>query len=236
MKVLNLNIKERKAGEAVKDRGNGFVPGVLYGPKEKSVSINIPFGEFMSAWQKAGESTIVTLQGVGEDKDSLIHDVDVHPVSGKPLHVDFYVIEKGKKVTVDVPLEFIGVAPIEKSGEGIVVKVIHELEIEAMPKDLPHEIEVDLSGILDLESQILVKDLKLPEGVETTLEPDEVVVSATEAKEIEEPEPEDSEIDMDSIEVEEKGKKDEEGEGGEGEGDEVPKKESKKESEGGKEE
>jgi large subunit ribosomal protein L25 len=207
MKELVLNIEKREGGKASLFRAQDKVPAVFYGPKSDSVSIAVSLPEFLKVWKEAGESTVIALHGLGEDKDALIQEVATNPVTERPEHVDFYIIEKGKKLVVSVPIEFAGEAEVEKEN-GIVVKVLHEIEVEALPKDLPHEIKIDLSVLKTLEDQILIKDIKFPEGVETTLSPDEVVVAVSEAKD--EPEPEPEAIDMDSILVEEKGKKEEE--------------------------
>lgn len=192
-------------------RKEGKLPGVFYGPKEEATPISVSRPEFERVWKEAGESTIVTLSGVGEDRDVLIHDVMTDPVLGAPLHVDLYVPEKGKKVQVSVPLEFVGTAPAERELGGTLIKVLHELEIEAMPRNLPHAIEVDVTSIKDFETQIHVRDIKLPEGVEALTDPEEVIALVSEAKE--EPEEEAEAPDLSQIEVEEHGKKeDEEGE------------------------
>ena len=211
--MLELKVEKREElGKASKELGKaGKMPAVFYGPKEETTPITVPAKSFLNVWKEAGESTVVQLSGLGDPKDVLIHDVDVDPVSGDPRHVDFYVMEKGKKVTVSIPLEFEGEAPAVKELGGMIVKVLHELEIEALPKDLPHEIKIDVSVLENFDSQIQVKDLVLPEGVEATAEPEEVVVLAAEAKEEEEEIP--AEVDLESIEVEQKGKKEEGDEG-----------------------
>ncbi len=197
-------------------RAEGFIPAVVYGKKEENTPIKLSIRDFKKAFKSAGESAIITLKGLDDDKEVLIHDVDFEPVKGEPRHVDFYAIERGKKLTVTVPLEFIGVAPAVKELGGVLVKVLHELEIEVLPRDLPQSIEVDISPIADFETSLHVKDLVLPEGVASTADPEEVVASANEAKEevFEEPEA----VDMDAIEVEEKGKG--EGSAEDGAGDE----------------
>jgi len=222
--TLVLNVEKREGGNPKILREKGKIPAVFYGPKSGSVSVVVSLPEFMKVWHEAGESSVISLHGLGDDQDALIHDVQIHPVTETPEHIDFYIIEKGKKLTVSVPIEFEGEADVEKEN-GIVIKVLHEIEIEALPKDIPHEIKVDLSTLKTLEDQILVKDLKFGEGVETTLEGDEVVVAVTEAKD--EPEPEPEVVDMDSIEVEEKGKK----EGEESSEEESPKDSSEEENE-----
>jgi len=204
MEKMTLNVEKRSKNGLGGLKSDGKIPAVFYGRKEESTPISISEKDFLKVWGEAGESTIISLHGAGKDIDAIIHDVQIHPVTDKPIHADFYVIEKDRKITVPVPLEFIGEAPAEKAGF-VLVKVLHEIEVESLPANLPGHIEINLSSIIDLESQILVKDLKLPNGVEPTLEPDDVVVSVSEARE-EEPETPAEAPDMDSIEVEKKGK------------------------------
>ena len=154
----------------------------------------------------AGESTVVTVKTEGGDKDTLIHAIEYHPVSGEPLHADFYIIEKNKPVQVHVPLEFEGEAPAVKQLGGNLVKVLHEIEIEALPKDLPQEIKVDISSLATLDSQLTVADIKLPAGVTAITDLLEVVASiSTAGEEVVEEAP----VDLSSIEVEKKGKQEE---------------------------
>lgn len=185
-------------------RKAGTLPAVVYGPKEKAVSVSLSRAEFEKAFKEAGESTVIVLSGIGDDKEVLVQDIAHDPVLGTPLHVDFYAIEKGKKVTVHVPLEFVGEAPAIKKG-AVLTKVLHELEVEAMPKDLPHEITVDVSGLAEIDDALTVADITAPDGVEIQNAPDETVVVASEVEE--ESEEDVAPIDMSAIEVEEKGKK-----------------------------
>lgn len=185
------------------------MPAVFYGPKEESTSIAIDTKIFKKLWKEAGESTVIELSGDGISKEVLIHDVDIHPVTGEPRHADFYVMEKGKKVTVKVPLEFVGVAPAVKELGGILVKVLHELEIMVLPKDLPQHIEVDVETLTDFESQILAKDISIPEGAELVTNEEDAIVLVNEAKEEEEPEEQEESASIDDIKVEQKGKKEE---------------------------
>ena len=103
-------------------------------------------------------------------------------MSGVVLHADFYVIEKGKKVEVSVPLHFEGEAPAEKAG-GVLVKALHEIEIEVAPAELPHELIVDLSTLIDMDSRILASDITLPKSATLVTDADEIVASITEAQE-----------------------------------------------------
>ena len=190
-------------------RARGVLPAVLYGPKEVATPLSLSRLEFEKAFREAGESTVITLSGLDEDTDVLVQDIAYDPVTSVPLHVDFYAIERGKKVTVNVPITFTGEAPVLNLG-GLLTKVLHELEVEALPKDLPHEIEVDVSSITGFDSQITVADISAPVGVTILNAAEEVVVVAEEAKE--EVEAPVEQVDMSAIEVEEKGKKEAEAE------------------------
>lgn len=181
--MTELTIKERDIKQkAAKLRASGVLPAVFYGPKEETVSIAIDAREFQKLWQEEGSSSIVTLTGVGDNKDALIHEVVTDPITGDLLHADLYVIEKGKKVEVDVPFEFTGEAPAEKAGH-TVVKGMHELSIRVSPADLPQHIEIDVSNLKEIGDHITVSDIALPKSAELLVEPDETVVSVKEASE-----------------------------------------------------
>ncbi len=225
--MFKLKVEKRDLKEGLDAlRKSGQVPGVFYGPKDPSTPIKVSIADFKKAWKTAGESTVVSLEGNGIEADVLIHDVDLHPVTDMPIHVDFYAIEKGKKLSVDVPLEFIGVAPAVKDLGAVLVKVLHDIEIEALPKDLPHKLEVDISSLVGFDSVLVASDIKLPAGVTLKVKSEEVIASVYEPKEeVVEAAP----VDLSTIEVEKKGKEAKEGAEGEpAEAAEAPKKEEKK--------
>ena len=198
--MLSLTAEKRDSSsklEALREAGK--MPAVFYGPKEDSTSIALNAKEFSKVWKKAGESSVVILKDAsGIEHETLIHEVDIHPLSGEPRHADFYVIEKGKKVKVAVQLVFSGVSPAVKDKAGILVKVHREIEIEAAPRDLPHDLIVDISKLVEFADVIKAKDLILPKGVELKEEIEEAPAA----------------IDMTAIEVETKGKEIKEGEAG----------------------
>jgi large subunit ribosomal protein L25 len=209
--MLTLTAEKRTdVGKLDAVRSAGMMPAVYYGPKEPSTSISIPLVEFKKIWKKAGESSVIILKDGANEHEVLIHEVDKHPLTGEPRHADFYVIEKGKKVTVNVPLIYSGVSPAVKDKGGILVKVHREVEVEAAPRDLPHELTVDITKLIELNDVIHAKDIVLPKGVDLKINPEEVITSIAEAKEevVEAP----AAIDMSAIEVEAKGKEVKEGE------------------------
>lgn len=177
--MLSLAVKTRDSKESVEHlRARGAVPAIFYGPKEAATSVVVDAREFAKVWREAGETTIVTLNGIGDTKETLIHDVQFHPVTDTPLHADFYVLEKGKKITLNIPLEFVGVAPAEKAGH-IVVKAMHEVEIEVAPAELPKHLEVDLTSLVNLGDHIVASQIKLPPSAVLKTNPEEIVASTT---------------------------------------------------------
>lgn len=209
--MQTLEVKRRAAADSIPAlKKLGRIPAVFYGPKEKSTPVSISIAEFRKVWKVAGESSVVILKDGGEEHEALIHDFDAHPTTGAPRHIDFYVIEKGKKIQVAVPLVFEGVSLAVKDKGGILVKVLRDLKIEAGVKDLPHDIKVDISPLVELTSVIHARDLKLPHGVTLEVAPDEIIASVSVAKEEVEEAP--AVVDLSSIEVAKKGKEAKEGE------------------------
>lgn len=211
--MLTLKAQARKGDESLEVlRKGGMIPAVFYGTGKNTTSISIPKVEFKKVWHKAGESSAVKISMTGLDIDALIHEVQTNPVTDEPIHVDFLVIDMNKPIVVGITLEFVGISEAVKTGLGTLVKVLHEIEVEALPKDLPHDIKVDIGALATVDSQILVSDIKLPTGVTAITDPEEVIASiALQKEEVEEvAEP----VDLSAIEVEKKGKKEEEGEAG----------------------
>lgn len=203
--TLKVTDRKEKGKQLKKLRMGGVIPAVVYGPKEAPVALSLDAKEFEKIFKEAGESSVLVLSGAGGDKEVLVQDVSYDSLKGNIEHVDFYAIEKGKEVTVAVPLEFTGEAPAVKLG-GSLTKALHEIEVTCKPADLPHEITVDVSVLNTFEDHIRVKDLNIPSGVKVENDLEDTVAVVTETKE--EPE-EPAAVDMDSIEVEKKGKEEE---------------------------
>ncbi len=210
--MLTLETQAREKGNLGTLRKKGLVPGIYYGPGKPSTMISVSVTPFSKLLEKAGESTVISLKTKEGLVDALIHDVTHDPVTGVPIHVDFYMVSKDRKIQVNVPLEFVGVAPAERVG-GAVMKAMHEVRVEALPGELPQHITVDLSVLVEIHSHITVKDLVLPKGVKVIgHETDTVVgVTAQHEEKVEEP----ATADISTIEVQKKGKTEEEGAEGE---------------------
>lgn len=206
MITLQATKREETGKRAKRLVESGMLPGVVYGPKQDATSITLNGRDFEKVLRDAGESSVIELSGLGAPLQVLIHEVDLDPVTSLPRHVDLYAIEKGAKVEVAVPLEFIGESAAVKAGANL-VKVMHELEIEADAANLPQHIEVDISVLAEVGAQIHVSDLKIPAGVEVKADAEQIVALIQEV-EVEEEAP--AAVDMSAIEVEKKGKEEEE--------------------------
>jgi large subunit ribosomal protein L25 len=208
--VLSLKAEKRsRTGKLTLLRKEGLFPAVFYGKKEESTPIQIKLADFLKVHKNAGESTVVTIDLGERQVDALINDVSIDPVSGQPVHADFYVFEKGQKVEIAVPLEFVGTSAAVKELGGVLVKSLHEIKIEAEPSKLPQHIEVDIESLKQFGDVITAGQLKLPAGVALIENTEEIVASVSEPKEevVEE-----APVDLNAIEVEKKGKTEEEGE------------------------
>jgi len=179
IKDIELNAQNREAtGNKLKTlREKGFIPAIVYGAGQKNISIQVDYQEFKKVFEEAGESTIIKLKIGNEAKNVLIHDIAKDPVNDKFIHIDFYQVRMDKAITAEVTLVFEGEAPAVKELEGTLIKSITEVGVEALPKDLPRELKVDISGLETFDDHIKIKDLKLPEGVKVLADSEETIAS-----------------------------------------------------------
>lgn len=174
---LKVQIRENVGKNLESLRKQGIVPATVYGSGHKPVSVQVSYDELKRVFEKAGESTLIRLKVGEESKNVLIHDISKDLVTGNFIHVDFYQVRMDKAIKAEVALVFEGEASAVKILEGVLVKSINHVEVEALPKDLPHEIKVDVSVLDSFDKYIRVKDLILPPGVKIDLEPEETIVS-----------------------------------------------------------
>lgn len=202
--MLTLKFTNRNKGE----EKEGMLKGVYYGAKEKAQAIFVDAIEFEKTYRETGKSSVVNLEGEGKKLQAIVQEVAYEPIQYIPNHVDFYIVEKGVKINANIPLEFVGVSEAVKTLGGQLVKVVHELEVEAEAVDLPRSLEVDISLLENLDSVIQAGDIKLPKGVNLyKTESDEIVASIALAVEEDLSAPVSG--DISEVEVEEKGKKEE---------------------------
>ena len=229
--MLTLKAQTRavlgKGNKALRQRE--LIPAVVYGAGEPSRPIEIALKDFKKAWSEAGESSLIELEIGSEKKNVLIKDVQIDPVKDFPVHADFYAVRMDKVIEAEVPVEFVGESPAVKNMGAILIKVVHELNVEALPGDLPSKFEVDISGLANFNDKFLVSDLKLSSGVKVLAGSDDVIALVEEPKAEEEVPVEAPSLENIEV-VDKKGKKEEEGVSGSESAEAAAKKPETKES------
>ena len=203
-------------GENGRLRRAGYVPCILYGPElEKNVQgkLKMKDVERILAGRWESQRFTVTLPD-GEQEMCLIREAQVNPLTDQPLHIDFLRLVKGRKINVNIPVEAVGRESSPGVKDGGVLEVVHELEVQTLPMNIPDVIEVDVSG-LGVGDAIHVSDLKLPEGVELLADPEEIVAVVATSRGVEESTPAEEQPAAADVEVVAKGKAAKEEEGAE---------------------
>ncbi|MEK7077201.1 MAG: 50S ribosomal protein L25 [Patescibacteria group bacterium] len=176
---MNLTVEKReKFGKAVKAlRKGGFIPAELYGHGTGNLHLTLPELDFMRTLKEAGESSVISLMVNGAEHPVLIHDVERDFLSGKVCHVDFYAVRMDEKIKTHIPIEFTGEAPAVKEKGGFLNKALSEVEVEALPGDLPHNFVLLLDSLAELDQSLYVRDIAVPRGVKVLVAEDTVVAT-----------------------------------------------------------
>ncbi len=169
-----------KFGKAVKTlRNEGLVPAELYGHGSENLHLSVPIKDFTKIFKEAGTSTVVTLTIDKTKTPALIHKIQYDFLSGAVAHIDFYQVRMDEVIVAKVPVEFVGESKAEKEFQAMITKSLDELEVEALPGDLPHSFTVDISALDELNKSIYVKDIALPKGVKMLVDLEMVIATAT---------------------------------------------------------
>ncbi len=180
-----ISVKKRDKKEKGSDE---YIPAVLYGPKTENALFSINKKEFAKLYKSAGESTLITLE-VEESKERplvLIYEVQKDPFKKDIIHVDFFKPNLKEEVEAEIPLVFIGESPAVKDLDGTLVKNMYSVNVKALPQNLPHEIEVDISALKTFDDAIYVKDLSVPENVTITQDSEWAVAMISTPENVEE--------------------------------------------------
>ena len=187
MKRLELEVSKRDiTGKKVRFlRRQGIVPANIYGHGIDSTAINVDTKSLKHLLAHAGMTDLISLK-MDDSKNPLrvlVREVQKNPINDDLLHVDFYQVRMDEKIKADVPIVFVGEAPVlKKVKNSSVLHLIDSLPIEALPDDLPHSLEVDVSGLEELDSTIHVKDIHLGDGITLLSDPEQMAVKVIEAK------------------------------------------------------
>jgi len=182
---LKAEVREIKGRKVKHLRKAGITPAGVYGHGFESMSISINTAELNKIFDEVGESGLVDLTVDGKTIPILFRNPAYHPMGGM-IHIDCYKVNLKEKIVATVPIELVGESPIVHLGN-VLVDVTHEIEVEALPTDLPEKIEIDISGMDTLESVITVGDIKVADNVEIKTDLTQVIVKVEEPKVEEEP-------------------------------------------------
>ena len=168
MDTIQLKAQKRTVtGRKVKKlRSEGLVPANIYGNKVKSQAVSVDAIEFIKTFKKAGETQIVELQLDNETRPVLIHNLQKDPLTGKPIHADFYQVNLKEKIKTNVPVELVGESPAVVQKIGLLLQTLNEVEVEALPTDLPEKLTIDVVSLKAVGDELKVSDIKVPQGVE----------------------------------------------------------------------
>jgi large subunit ribosomal protein L25 len=176
---LKLQATKRVAhGRQVRKlRKEGAVPGVVYGHRSDAEPVTLDAGEFRRVYAKAGRTHLIdfVLDG-GRAQKVLIKEIQKHPRYEGPIHVDLFRIDLKEKLQIDVPIVIAGESPAVKRGDGDLLISLHSLRVECLPSDIPEAIEVDVSGLEEVDDSVRVHELQFPEGVTLLTGGDEMIV------------------------------------------------------------
>lgn len=187
MENFTIEIAERQGlgkSECNRCRKDGYIPGVAYHKGLESVAVKVPHKEFITLAQKARLTQVFTFKSDAKSLDgklALVKDIKRDYVKGTVLHVDFITLKAGEEVHVDVPLKLIGESPGVKNEGGILTFVTHKVSVSCLPKDIPTQLDIDISG-MRLGDSIHASDLNFASGVRLLDDPHETIVSIVAAR------------------------------------------------------
>jgi large subunit ribosomal protein L25 len=200
MDAIELNASKRTArGSKVKRlRREGWLPGVMYGMGTESMALQLEMKDVSRTISRLGGSTLVDLVVDGETHKVLLKEIQRDVIRRTPIHVDFLEVALDVRIKAVVPIELLGESPAVRDLAAVLVQAILEVEVEALPMDLPDRLSVDLGLLEEMDSTITIGDLSMAEGVSILNEPEDVIARV--AYQIEEEEEEEEVIEEELIE------------------------------------
>ncbi len=177
MKKLKAKKRTLRGRKVKQLRRQGILPANIYGRGITSQAIELPQQEFLRIFKESGETEVIELmlEGEKEARPVLVRHLQLHPVTEEILHVDFLQVNLKEEITAAVPLVFVGQSPAVKEGRGILLELMDELEVRALPTQIPSEIKVDISQLQEVNDFLTVADLPLPDGVTAEKEAEELI-------------------------------------------------------------
>ncbi len=167
-------------------RSKGFIPGVLYGPNAKELMLSVQRKDFEKVFSEAGESALISLNVNNTQAPVFIYEVQKDPLTSKVTHIDFYQPALDKKIEIMVPLVFEGVPFAVRDLGGTLIKNIQQVEVRALPADLPHEIKVNVEKLITFDDKLLIKDVQVGANIEILRNKEDIVAQVVAPEKVEE--------------------------------------------------
>ncbi len=185
---LTLDAREAQGKANKRLRRAGLVPGVVYGKGEDSTNVQVEAKTFETLYRAAGRTSVVKfrLPGGARATSGFIKSVQRHPLTGRAIHVDYYLVNLKVEMEVDVPLVFTGEAPAVEATGGTLLHNLSSIHVKALPTDIPHEVEVNVSVLTSLDVAIHVRDLNLNRDLVHVMTDGETLVATVVPPRIEE--------------------------------------------------
>lgn len=178
---LNASLRDLLGTKSMKVvRRKGDSPAVIYSKSLKSISLSINTGEFLKVYKQSGYTHVIDLSIDGKVQPCLVKDLDVHPSKRTLRHVDFIAVNLKEKITAFVPIKLTGVSEGAKNLGGVVNPALEEIEIEALPDNLPEEIVVNIESLKTFGDAIYIRDIKVNSKYVILAQADELVVNLAE--------------------------------------------------------
>lgn len=178
---MEIEVQERtQFGKSVKLlRSQGLIPAEFYGRNMANMHLTVKKEAFKKLFHEVGEHAVFNIMVGGKKQPALVSDVQRDSILGEVAHIDFYGVRMDEKIKAHVPVVLEGDAPAVKDKDAVLNQTVSELEVEALPGDLPASFSVSLAGLTELNQSMYVKDIAVPKGVKVLVDPETVVVTAT---------------------------------------------------------
>jgi large subunit ribosomal protein L25 len=162
----------------------GKLPAVVYGHNTEATPITLDRLEFQKVFVKSGRTHLVDLAIDGRTEKVLVREIQTHPRRLGPIHVDFYQVNLQEKIEVEVPVHITGESASVKSGDGDILQPMHSIRVECLPSDIPEQFVVDITPLAEIDAELRVSDLKVPQGVTILDDPEQLVVKIVPKREL----------------------------------------------------
>lgn len=163
--VLSVEARSVFGKQLKKLRREGILPGNVYGKDFKSTAVQVSYSDFNNVYKKTGSTNVVDLELDGKKHPVLIHNLAMNTLTNEPIHADFFIVNLKEKITAQVPVVAEGEPQAVAEKKGVLLQLLNEVEIEALPTDLPESLVVDVISLAEVDDQINIEDVKVPTGI-----------------------------------------------------------------------